>query len=74
MSNEEQEELETDLMRLMLLNYLRDKANQLDSSVIYSRQFFISQWCHGETDEDKIRDYKSQWETNSHRSTELAER
>lgn len=73
MSTEEQEDVEIEAMRLMLLNYLRERSHS-DSSATFSRQFFISQWCHGETDENRVQDYKSQWEINSKRSIELAER
>jgi hypothetical protein len=73
MSTDTREEHEIEVMRQMLLNYLGERT-KMDPSVIFSRQFFISQWCHGEADEDKVLDYKSQWELNSKRSLEIAER
>jgi hypothetical protein len=73
MSIDTREAHEIDVMRQMLLNYLGERT-KMDPSVLFSRQFFISQWCHGENDEDKVQDYKSQWEVDSKRSLEIAER
>jgi hypothetical protein len=73
MSSDTLEAHEIDVMRLLLLNYLGERA-KVDPSVRFSRQFFISQWCYGEADEEKVQDYKAQWEVNSKRSVEIAER
>jgi len=73
LSSEVDESHEIDVMRFMLLNYLAECSKQ-NPSLNFSRQFYISQWCHRDTDEDRVEDFKSQWDISSKRSVEIAER